>query len=107
MAHKLIQVNGHYYFFYVFEKVVYGLIIFLVLNLNWGPSNSCSMNFQILRSESIEFVVAPYEADAQLAYLSALEADKGGISAVITEDSDLVAYGCPTVRNSTEVYYGA
>ncbi|KAJ8773078.1 hypothetical protein K2173_028255 [Erythroxylum novogranatense] len=49
---------------------------------------------QILRSESIEFVVAPYEADAQLAYLSGLETEKDGIAAVITEDSDLLAYGC-------------
>ncbi|KAJ4713497.1 exonuclease 1 [Melia azedarach] len=49
---------------------------------------------QILRAENIEFVVAPYEADAQLAYLSSLEVEKGGIVAVITEDSDLIAYGC-------------
>ncbi|KAK4843352.1 hypothetical protein QYF36_007143 [Acer negundo] len=48
---------------------------------------------QILRSENIEFVVAPYEADAQLAYLSNLEVEKGGIVAVITEDSDLIVYG--------------
>ncbi|KAK1565518.1 hypothetical protein Q3G72_028479 [Acer saccharum] len=36
---------------------------------------------------------APYEADAQLAYLSSLEVEKGGIVAVITEDSDLIVYG--------------
>ncbi|CAL0332568.1 unnamed protein product [Lupinus luteus] len=52
---------------------------------------------QTLRSENIEFVVAPYEADAQLAYMSSLETQKGGIAAVITEDSDLIAYGCPAV----------
>ncbi|KAJ0962745.1 hypothetical protein J5N97_027867 [Dioscorea zingiberensis] len=52
---------------------------------------------QILRKENVEFVVAPYEADAQLAYLSNLDADKGGIDAVITEDSDLIAYGCQAV----------
>ncbi|PIN22392.1 Exodeoxyribonuclease I [Handroanthus impetiginosus] len=52
---------------------------------------------QILRSDNIEFVVAPYEADAQLAYLSSIEAEKGGIAAVISEDSDLLAYGCPAV----------
>ena len=55
-------------------------------------------DFQILRSEDIEFVVAPYEADAQLAYLSSLEVDNGGIVAVVSEDSDLLAYGCPAVR---------
>lgn len=54
---------------------------------------------QILKSENIEFVVAPYEADAQLAYLSNLEEEKNGIVAVISEDSDLLAYGCPAVRN--------
>lgn len=52
---------------------------------------------QILRLENVEFLVAPYEADAQLAYLSSLEAEKGGIEAVITEDSDLMAYGCNAV----------
>ncbi|KAK1320744.1 Exonuclease 1 [Acorus calamus] len=52
---------------------------------------------QILRSENVEFIVAPYEADAQLAYLSSIESDQGGIDAVITEDSDLLAYGCPAV----------
>ncbi|GKD75114.1 exonuclease 1, partial [Tanacetum coccineum] len=56
---------------------------------------------QILKSENIEFVVAPYEADAQLAYLSSLEEDKGGIAAVISEDSDLLAYGCSSVRTQT------
>ncbi|KAL0651553.1 hypothetical protein Bca4012_094244 [Brassica carinata] len=49
---------------------------------------------QVLKSENVEFIVAPYEADAQLAYLSSLELEQGGIAAVITEDSDLLAYGC-------------
>lgn len=52
---------------------------------------------QILKTEGVEFVVAPYEADAQLAYLSRLEPEKGGIVAVISEDSDLMAYGCNVV----------
>lgn len=59
--------------------------------------------FQILKSENVEFVVAPYEADAQLAYLSSLEAEEGGIAAVITEDSDLLAYGCQAVRTSAKL----
>lgn len=57
-----------------------------------------ALQSQILRSENIEFVVAPYEADAQLAYLSSLDASEGGIAAVISEDSDLLAYGCSSVR---------
>uniref|UniRef100_A0A0A9GQS5 Exonuclease 1 n=1 Tax=Arundo donax TaxID=35708 RepID=A0A0A9GQS5_ARUDO len=52
---------------------------------------------KILRSENVEFVVAPYEADAQLAYLTTLDADQGGITAVVTEDSDLIAYCCPAI----------
>ena len=51
-----------------------------------------------MRSENVEFVVAPYEADAQLAYLTTFDADQGGIAAVVTEDSDLIAYCCPAVR---------
>ncbi|XP_020251806.1 exonuclease 1 isoform X1 [Asparagus officinalis] len=62
---------------------------------------------QILRSESIEFIVAPYEADAQLAYLSSLSADQGGIEAVITEDSDLIAYGCQKVIFKMDKYGNA
>jgi 5'-3' exonuclease len=60
--------------------------------------------FQILRSENVEFVVAPYEADAQLAYLTTLDADQGGIAAVVTEDSDLIAYCCPAVRQSLSLH---
>ncbi|KAJ1674816.1 Rad2 nuclease, partial [Spiromyces aspiralis] len=42
-----------------------------------------------LKREGVEYLVAPYEADAQLAYLER----QGIISAVITEDSDLLPYG--------------
>ncbi|XP_043914341.1 exonuclease 1 [Protopterus annectens] len=45
------------------------------------------------RAQSVDCIVAPYEADAQLAYLN-----KTGIAqAVITEDSDLLAFGCKKV----------
>lgn len=47
---------------------------------------------QVLKREGIECIVAPYEADAQLAYLALT----GDVDAVITEDSDLLPYGCPT-----------
>eukprot|EP00762_Andalucia_godoyi_P004994 ANDGO_01484.mRNA.1 Exonuclease 1 len=46
-----------------------------------------------LRKRNIAYVVAPYEADAQLAFL----AREGIVDAVITEDSDLLAYQCPEV----------
>ncbi len=48
---------------------------------------------QVLRQEGIRFVVAPYEADAQLAYLM----QAGMIQGVITEDSDTIPYGCDNV----------
>ncbi|GAM28843.1 hypothetical protein SAMD00019534_120190 [Acytostelium subglobosum LB1] len=48
---------------------------------------------KVLRQMNIEYLVAPYEADAQLAYLAV----SGQIDAVLTEDSDLVAYGTPNM----------
>jgi len=47
----------------------------------------------VAKKAGVECLVAPYEADAQLAYL----ARQGYVNAVITEDSDLLAFGCPTV----------
>lgn len=46
-----------------------------------------------LRRENISYVVAPYEADAQLAYLEKI----GTIQAIVTEDSDLLVFGCRTL----------
>ena len=47
----------------------------------------------ILIELNIEFVVAPYEADAQMAYM----VKEGLADFAITEDSDLIAYGCPRI----------
>ncbi|CAO3595234.1 unnamed protein product [Absidia cylindrospora] len=46
-----------------------------------------------LIEKNIKYIRAPYEADPQLTYLC----KKGYVSAVISEDSDLLVYGCPTV----------
>ena len=47
----------------------------------------------VLKELEIEFVVAPYEADAQMAYMV-----KSGVAEfAISEDSDLIAYGCPQI----------
>ena len=43
-----------------------------------------------LREMNVEYLVAPYEADAQLAYLYRIEY----IFAVISVDSDLLPFGC-------------
>ncbi|KAI9034484.1 PIN domain-like protein [Hyaloraphidium curvatum] len=57
---------------------------------------SPAMAFQLiaaLRKLGVAYVVAPYEADAQLAYL-----EKAGIvDAILTEDSDLLVFGCKRV----------
>lgn len=46
-----------------------------------------------LKVEAVPYVVAPYEADAQLAYLER----NGIVDGVITEDSDLLVFGCKNV----------
>ena len=50
----------------------------------------------------VDYIVAPFEADAQLAFL-----EKGKvIDGVITEDSDLLAFGCSRVNNCVVVRIG-
>ncbi|BGO99453.1 hypothetical protein NBRC10513v2_003550 [Rhodotorula toruloides] len=55
-----------------------------------------AMAYQLIKAlpaEGVEYVVAPYEADPQLAYL-----EKSGIvDAIVTEDSDLLVFGCRNV----------
>ncbi|KAK7505578.1 hypothetical protein BaRGS_00003323 [Batillaria attramentaria] len=47
----------------------------------------------VCRARGVDCIVAPYEADAQLAYLN-----KAGIAQIIiTEDSDLLLFGCEKV----------
>jgi len=46
-----------------------------------------------LKNRGIKFIIAPYEADAQLAYLSR----KGIVDIIITEDSDLLAFGAKKI----------
>ncbi|KAK8608121.1 hypothetical protein V6N13_023552 [Hibiscus sabdariffa] len=47
----------------------------------------------VLKRENICYVVAPYEADAQMTFLAISKQ----VDAVITEDSDLIPFGCPRV----------
>ena len=47
-------------------------------------------------SQGIDCIVAPYEADSQLAYLSL----SGIAQLIVSEDSDLLCFGCDRVRNS-------
>ncbi len=63
-------------------------------------SRACSISYEMrhelirqCKRYHIQFVVAPYEADAQMAKL----AHTGDVDLIITEDSDLLVYGCPRV----------
>ena len=57
---------------------------------------------EALKREKFEFVCAPYEADAQIASLAKTPRERGGVDLVFTEDTDLVAYGCPRVMFKLE-----
>ncbi|KAJ8465064.1 hypothetical protein OPV22_027616 [Ensete ventricosum] len=48
---------------------------------------------QVLKQEHVDYIVAPYEADAQLTFLSL----NSLVEAVITEDSDLIPFGCSRI----------
>ena len=54
-----------------------------------GANFECSAEAERKR-RNIEYYVAPYEADGQLAYLS----KNNFVDCILTEDSDLVALGC-------------
>ena len=61
-------------------------------------AQSCSVTYKIryelikrCKEAGIPFLVAPYEADAQMTRL----AHTGIVDLVITEDSDILVYGCP------------
>jgi exonuclease-1 len=46
-----------------------------------------------LKKDNVKYIVAPYEADAQLAHLM----KSGKVTAVITEDSDMIVFGCKKI----------
>ena len=57
------------------------------------------LSWQELRDRGVEFLVAPYEADARLAYSSR----NGSVQAVLSEDSDmLVVYRCGLVLSKLD-----
>lgn len=55
---------------------------------------------KVLKQENVHYVVAPYEADAQMTFLAITKQ----VEAVITEDSDLIPFGCPRVSCLFFVY---
>ena len=74
-----------------------GAAFFFAQGVDVSPSMAHEL-IAALKREGFEFIVAPYEADAQIAALAAMGGGEGGgVDVVFTEDSDLVAYGCPSV----------
>lgn len=55
---------------------------------------------KVLKRENISYVVAPYEADAQMTFL----AISNQVDAVLTEDSDLIPFGCPRVSYTETIF---
>ncbi|KAJ4849968.1 hypothetical protein Tsubulata_004862 [Turnera subulata] len=55
---------------------------------------------QVLKQENVAYVVAPYEADAQMTFLAVNKQ----VDAVITEDSDLIPFGCPRIIFKMDKY---
>ncbi|KAJ4471439.1 PIN domain-like protein [Lentinula aciculospora] len=60
------------------------------------------MAYQVIKAlkvEKVQYIVAPYEADAQLAYLEHM----GLVDGIITEDSDLLVFGCQNVHVKLDI----
>lgn len=49
----------------------------------------------------MQYIVAPYEADAQMTFLAVSKQ----VEAVITEDSDLIPFGCPRVSDQNLIKF--
>lgn len=59
-----------------------------MFSLHW---HGCS--WKVLKQQNVSYIVAPYEADAQMTFLAVSKQ----VEAVITEDSDLIPFGCSRV----------
>ena len=57
------------------------------------------LTIDVLRQKGMRFVIAPYEADAQIYYLI----KQKHADFAITEDSDLIVYGCPLIAYKIKV----
>ena len=51
---------------------------------------------QVCLAEKVKYIVSPYESDAHIAYLLS----RGHADFALTEDSDLLAFGCKKVRGA-------
>lgn len=55
-----------------------------------SPTAETYFVIQALKAENVDYVVAPYEADAQMAFMER----EGLVNGIITEDSDMLVFGC-------------
>jgi exonuclease-1 len=55
---------------------------------------------EVLKQHGVQYIVAPYEADAQLAYLER----EGIISGILSEDSDLLVFGAKCLLTKLDQY---
>ncbi|KAK6514155.1 Rad2 nuclease [Arthrobotrys conoides] len=55
-----------------------------------------------LKKANLPYIVAPYEADAQMAYLERI----GEVSAILSEDSDLLVFGASCLLTKLDQYGG-
>eukprot|EP00124_Ichthyophonus_hoferi_P000327 Ihof_evm23s11 gene=Ihof_evmTU23s11 len=60
--------------------------------INITPEIAYSL-IELCQQMGVDYLVAPYEADAQMAYLW----HTGAVQGIITEDSDLIAFGCDRI----------
>lgn len=71
---------------------------YLKASLNITPEMASTL-IKECHKLKVDCIVAPYESDAQLAFFSL----KGVAELVITEDSDLILFGCPKVFYKLDV----
>ncbi|RNA40270.1 exonuclease 1-like [Brachionus plicatilis] len=57
------------------------------------------MALEALQNLGVDILVAPYEADAQLAYLNKIDVAQ----IIITEDSDLILFGCEKIMYKLDI----
>jgi hypothetical protein len=64
-----------------------------LLFVTFQKFTASNISFQVCLSQGVTYIVSPYESDAQLAFL----VKQGYADFAITEDSDLLVYGCKEV----------
>lgn len=65
-------------------------------------SDHAAMVMAYLKARGIRFVVAPYEADAQLVYLEKM----GYVDGIVSEDSDLLVFGAQRLLTKADAHSG-